>query len=222
MGAGCGMSVARILHVRIGRFLLVVLLLGALLSFRLLVLMNGPGHSPRRKRVRADFAKLSLALDAYHLRFKAYPPDSGCGLDMEKSPGAYDPGSLWSYLMKPVRDPQTGEEVGPLAGEWHPRRLKPYNDALAGPSYYLADPWGGPYGFVAERKRVIHNKDSFDLFSAGRDGVTACDETRAKPNLAYDGLDNDGNGIVDDAAEFGPDASRNGEADDDMNNWSVR
>ncbi|MHC4505548.1 MAG: hypothetical protein ACYTFI_19760 [Planctomycetota bacterium] len=124
--------------------------------------------------------------------------------------------------MKPVRDPETGEKVGPFITEWNPKQLKPYNDARAGPSHYLADPWGSPYGFVGERKRVVHNRDSYDLFSPGPDGVTGSDATGAKPDLAYDGLDNDGNGIVDDAAELGPDASRNGEAADDINNWSAR
>jgi hypothetical protein len=176
----------------------------------------------RRASARAEFLKLGLALELYHRRFQTYPPDTGYGLDMERSPGTYDPGSLWRYLMKPVRDPETGKKVGPFIDEWNPKQLESYNDARAGPSYYLTDPWGGPYGFVAERKRLVHNKSSFDLFSPGPDGVTARDRHGTKPNLAYDGLDNDGNGIADDAAELGPDASRNGDVGDDVNTWSPR
>jgi len=211
----------KVLPSRVGcalAILFLVTLSGAIIGG---VILSPPRH-PRRKMAFADRTRISIALDTYHLRFRAYPPDTGYGLDMEKSPGTYDPGSLWRYLVKPVRDPETGEKVGPFIAEWNPKQLKPYNDARAGPSCYLADPWGSPYGFVGERKRVIHNKDSFDLFSPGRDRVTASDRHGTKPNLAYDGLDNDGNGIVDDSAELGPDASRNGEVGDDINNWSVR
>ena len=188
--------------------------------------------------LRSDLTRISIAIDTYHLRFRVCPPDTGYGLDMEKSPGTYDPGSLWRYLVKPVRDPLTGRMARPFLRDWREKQLKQYEDAQAGPSYYLTDPWGRPYGFVGERKRLVHNKSSFDLFSPGPDGVTACDETApeasgfgqltartderpGRPNLAYDGLDNDGNGTVDDAAEFGPDASRNGAVGDDINNWSA-
>lgn len=216
MGAGCGMFDMKDLPSRVGCALLIlafVTLCAAIISAGLM-----RSRSPRR----SDLARISIALDRYYLRFGMYPPDTGYGLDKEKSPGTYDAGSLWRYLVKPVRNPMTGRMADPFLRDWPERQLKEYEDARAGPSYYLADPWGNPYGFVGERKRVIHSKTSFDLFSPGPDGVTASDEHGARPNLAHDGLDNDGNGIVDDAAELGPDASRNGDVADDINTWSPR
>jgi hypothetical protein len=162
--------------------------------------------------------QLSEAIKSYHETFAAYPPDTGYGLDPAKSPGTYDAGSLWRYLTQPVTDPATGEEVGPFLDEWPEEYMAAYSDPKLGPSFRLTDPWGNPFAFVGEPKRVVHNPGSFDLFSVGPDGVTASDEPGAAPNLAYDGLDNDGNGTVDDASELGA-AARNGEVDDDINNW---
>jgi prepilin-type N-terminal cleavage/methylation domain-containing protein len=167
---------------------------------------------------RIQISMIEEALDAYRAEFGRYPPDTGYGLDMESGADAYDAGSLWRYLVRRVKRPASGELAGPFLREWPQDDLAGYADARAGPSFWLKDPWGHPYGFVGERKRVIHNPGGFDIFSAGPDGATASDETGAEPNLAYDGIDNDGNGIVDDASELGT-SSRNGEVDDDVNNW---
>ncbi|MHC4253205.1 MAG: hypothetical protein ACYS9X_29145, partial [Planctomycetota bacterium] len=110
---------------------------------------------------------------------------------------------------------------GPFLQQWPQEDLREYTDASAGRSFYLADPWGRPYAFVGERKRVIHNPGSFDVFSCGPEERTASDEPGASPNLAYDGVDNDGNGTVDDASELGG-AARNGSDENNINNWSAR
>ena len=232
--------------------------------------MLGKVGDPRKQKALADISKLSIALDRYRLRFREYPPDTGYGLKMTgdrplywKRVGGvnvlvptYDPGSLWRYLIEEVRDPLTNRMVGPFLEEWDAGQLKPYPDAYdpAGrTSYYLLDPWGNPYGFVGTPKRAVHNHASFDLFSAGRDGLTACNngedddlvgETRGDgmadcsddpqagapyDNRAYNTntgdkteLDDDQNGIANDSGEFGPEAIRNGDIGDDINNWSVR
>jgi len=175
-----------------------------------------------------------------------YPPDTGYGLAPAKSPGTYDAGSLWRYLGRPVTDPATGETVGPFLEEWQKEYMTPYDDPRHGRSFRLTDPWQNPFGFVGDPKRVIHNKGGFDLFSVGPDGVTACDngiddrpESRvdtddvidcspdplsgsAFDNRAYNRRDDDGNGVIDDSPEFGPEASRNGDIGDDINNWQSR
>jgi hypothetical protein len=190
----------------------------------LLIFMVGPprGRShARHMSAVVQTAILEIALAEYRSELGCYPPDTGHGLDPAKSPGTYDAGSLCRHLMRPVRDPATGEEVGPFLNEWPKDDMAAYDDPKHGPSFRLTDPWGNPFGFVGERKRVVHKPGSFDLFSVGPDGVTASDEPDAASNLAYDGLDNDGNGMVDDASELGAAAS-NGDIGDDINNWSRR
>jgi len=195
----------------------------AVLCVAFVLTVSGPhGHvNPRRAKSRVQIAQLAMALAEYHTHLGGYPPDTGYGLDMETSPGTYDPGSLWRYLFQSVRDPKTGEALGPFLQEWPRDDLRSYTDASAGKSFYLSDPWGRPYAFVGEKRRLIHNPGSFDLFSVGSDGLTASDEPGAEPNLAYDGVDNDGNGKVDDASELGA-AAGNGDLEDDINNWNPR
>ena len=106
--------------------------------------------------------------------------------------------------------------------------------------------WQSPYGFIGDSRRVVHNNGGFDVFSAGPDTVTACnnDLDDAIPgklaadgivdcstdplsqlpqdNRAYNGLDDDSNGIIDDRPEFGPEATFNGYIDDDVANWDSR
>ena len=90
----------------------------------------------------------------------------------------FDPGSLWRYLCNRVKDPRTEQYVGPFLEDWPQDQLLPYADVFDGagspPSRYLADPWGHPYGFIGDKRRVLHNYGSFDIFSAGPDGQTAC------------------------------------------------
>lgn len=167
----------------------------AIIASYIAVVMLRAGGDPRTKKAIADIGKLSIALDKYRLRFREYPPDTGYGLRMDGSRprylkrvrgvnvlvATYDPGGLWRYLLKEVRDPRTGEMVGPFLEDWNPGQLKRYDDDYDPPgaeSYYLSDPWGNPYGFVGTRKRIVHNPATFDLFSAGRDGVTACNNDK--------------------------------------------
>lgn len=244
----------------------------AIIAAYISVVMLGRGGGAREKNARADIRKIELALDSYHLKLREYPPDTGYGLrkngqrpeykktvkGVEVNVATYDPGSLWRYLRKPVTDPMTGKKVGPFLKDWNPKQLKRYDDYYSNlvgeKSYYLTDPWGNPYGFVGTRKRVVHNPASFDLFSAGRDGVTACNNKKDDPspgqtsgdgradcseepnsmrpydNRAYNtnsstGKERNDNSeeddVANDSSEFGPEAIRNGDIGDDINNWSV-
>ena len=250
--------------------LLIVMFILSILAAYISYVALQVGGAPRIKRTIADLQKISLALDAYRKRFRTYPPDTGYGLQMEnvdrplfaRERGGrtdmvptYDPGSLWRYLIMEVHvpdprypdDPAKTRTYGPFLEEWPGEQLKPYNDPLVGPSYYLSDPWGNLYGFRGERKRIIHNHGSFDLFSAGPDGLTACNDgagadcsqeadgfqdpnsTTVGDNRAYntqpgvrapEERDDDGNDIANDSAEFGQEAARNGDMNNDINNWS--
>jgi prepilin-type N-terminal cleavage/methylation domain-containing protein len=249
--------------------LLIVMAIMAILAGAIAaVAIRGMGRGSL-EAARADINKVSLALEQYHMTFRTYPPDTGYGLKMDivrpvakngrdddhdgfideagEDPSTYDPGSLWRYLARPVYDTRTKRMHGPFL-EWDLDKLASYNDPLfpGKPSFYLLDPWQNPYGFVGDPKRVIHNQGSFDLFSAGPDSVTACNNevddpplggtgpdgagdpsddpatTALNDNRAYNGKDDDGNGIIDDAPELGPEAMRNGDIADDVNNWSAR
>jgi len=92
-------------------------------------------------------------------------------------------------------------------------------------------PRGTPIGYVGDTRRVVHNSGSFDLFSAGPDRLTGLSASISPVNLAYDGVDNNGDGIVDNADELGA-ARMNGAMTfacnearsanahlDDVNNW---
>lgn len=231
--------------------MVVILIIGILMT-SIAVVGIRVGTGVREKTARADIERISLALDRYQMEFGKYPPDTGFGLEREpfQNPGTYDPGALWRYLVREVFDERRQRTFGPYLANWPGGRMKRYRDPLAGgrPAMYLSDPWGTPYGFIGDRKRVIHNRGAFDLFSAGRDKVTACndgkpnrdDTTRAdcpsadeetglqppvlglgrNDNLAYNGLDDDENKKIDDVNEFGPEAILNGDVGDDINNWS--
>lgn len=252
--------------------LVVMFIMAILMAFIAVVLMN-IGSEPRKRKALADIAKMSMALSEYWNRFGEYPPDTGYGLDMEGarpvyakrvrgvfvSVPTYDPGGLWRYLCRRVLDPTTGEFVGPFLDEWPQSQLRPYNDpfdAAGRPSSrYLIDPWGNPYGFIGDKRRVLHNPGSFDIFSAGPDGLTACNNQLDDPLLGADAgdnyadssddpqsvlgvdnrayntrqqagvwyeIDDNQNGIANDSGEFGPEAIRNGDIGDDVNNWTSR
>jgi prepilin-type N-terminal cleavage/methylation domain-containing protein len=226
--------------------LVVMAILAVLIGGIATVALRASGLGPV-KAAAADIQRIALALDAYKMDFRKLPPDTGFGLDIDNPPVAkdvYDPGSLWRYLVVPVHDPYKNRVFGPYL-EWDQDGLVPYNDGrFAGQSYYLADPWGNPYGYVGDPKRVIHNQGMFDLWSSGTDGFSAhnnkekdgdspyVDVQTTNPmsrlqqdNRAYNGQDDDRNGFVngfvDDANEFGPEATQNGDVGDDINNWST-
>ena len=148
-------------------------------------------------------------------------------------------------------DPRTGQIVGPFLEEWSQDQLVPYDDRwdTGDRSRYLSDPWGNPYGFIGKRKRVLHSPGSFDIFSAGPDGVTACNngenasgngqqEPSGDPqsqsvldNRAYNTrsigvdwreCDDDEDGIANDSGEFGPESTLNGDVGDDLNSWTSK
>jgi type II secretory pathway pseudopilin PulG len=252
--------------------LLVVMLIMAILMGSVATVLMNIGSEPRKRKAMADIAKMSMALSEYKSYFGEYPPDTGYGLSMtaakpmytktirgkRQQVPTYDPGSLWRYLCVRVYDSKAEKWVGPFLDEWSQSQLQLYDDPddlpAAVSSRYLIDPWGNPYGFIGNKKRVLHNPGSFDMFSAGADGVTACNNEKddnligsnsgddyadcsdepqsvmAVDNRAYnsraDGemleYDDDDNGIANDSSEFGPEAIRNGDIGDDVNNWSSR
>ncbi len=247
--------------------LLVVMAILAILSGAIAAVALRAGGRPWRVKCLAGIAKLEMALDRYRGRFRKYPPDTGYGLRMTgmrpsytKTVGGvdievptYDPGSLWRYLCNRVYDTRTKEWHGPFLEEWPQEQMTRYEhttpSGVVVKSFYLADPWGNPYGFIGTRKRVLHNQGFVDIFSAGSDGTTACnndqidndegisvDSCSDNPqsqasfdNQAYNTadvagksaeVDDDDDGSANNASEFGPEASLNGDVGDDLNNWS--
>jgi prepilin-type N-terminal cleavage/methylation domain-containing protein len=207
-------------------------LIELLVVMAILVILVGMGYAILRPTFRpppeaSDIANIGGALERYRYELGSYPHDTGFGLKPDAGSPLYDPGSLWRYLTRAVVDPKTAQVRGPYL-EWPQDRTKSYDDPLRGRSSLLIDPWGNPFGYVADPRRTLHNIGGFDLFSPGRDGETACGAAEQDPNdtapganRAYNGKDDDGNGVVDDRDELG-DATGNGEGPDDSNNWAGR
>ena len=180
--------------------------------------------------------RLDSALAQYQHDFHHLPPDTGFGLsptDAQHGAGrTYDAGSLWRYLGQEQR--LDGKSYGPYM-RFHHSELVAYADPVFGKSFYVADPWGTPVGYIGDPRRVIHNRGGFDIFSAGPDRKTGQDLDhlvhQVGANVAYDGLDNDGDGIVDNADELGSarfngcltmasnDSQISKDMLDDLNNW---
>ena len=182
--------------------------------------------------------RLESALAQYQSDFHQLPPDTGFGLpvaDADRGAGrTYDAGSLWRYLGQELQ--VNGKSYGPYMRFRH-AELTAYADPVHGKSYYVADPWGTAIGYIGDPRRVIHNTGSFDLFSAGPDRKTGQDLTQSAAlaanalNVAYDGKDNDGDGVIDNAGELGGarlngcltmacnDSQVSKDELDDLNNW---
>jgi hypothetical protein len=190
--------------------------------------------SPNQKVVAARelLQRVNAALIRYQADHHQLPPDTGFGFpcgDAARGAGIrYDSGALWRFLAQP------SGSAGPYI-KFSEAELVAYNDPVHGPSFCVVDPWGTPLGFVGDDRRVVHNRGGFDLFSAGPDGKTGQDllasSLPTEINLAYDGVDNDGDGVPDNSGELGP-ARLNGcmtvanakvpgsnFALDDINNW---
>jgi type II secretory pathway pseudopilin PulG len=172
----------------------------------ILVGLMVPTISGIQKRARMKLAKtrltaICLALESYRRTNANYPPDTGP--ENEDGDTTNDPCSLYKYLGKGGYmefDKEDLRFVGP--GEY---------------DYIALDPWGNPW--VYEEHRSIftqpmtqaqyqaklaairpHNPMSFDLYSTGPDG---------QKDPMHNGLDDDGDGKVDEADELV----------DDVTNW---
>jgi prepilin-type N-terminal cleavage/methylation domain-containing protein len=211
----------------------VIAIIGFLMAILSVVFVNYTA-SARIKQTNALIRKLSIALQSYYSDCgRVFPPDTGYGLSMVGGQAGvtYDPGSLWRYLGKAVVFHKSATDAGVTYGPYltfGDRELVAYTDPVNGQSFYVCDAWRRPLGYVGDPRRVIHKRGEFDLYSAGPDGKTASDR-KTQANNAYNNLDDDADGIVDNAPELG-DTQFNGtlttvqkcqgtEKPDDINNW---
>ncbi len=186
----------------------------------------------KAKAANALIQKVAIALARYQAEWRTLPPDNGYGLPQNGGivggKVLYDAGTLWRYLGCELT--VNGQTYGPYT-QFNANELVAFTDANGAPAYLVVDPWKNPIGYVGDPDRVVHNRDTFDLFSAGPDGKTACN----------DGIDNDGDGATDNAntayAAAGGTSRQMGEASmngsltgfkknpkstevlDDLNNW---
>lgn len=228
--------------------LIVVGIIGFLVAMIVTVFINASGNA-RVKATKALIEKIGIALARYEGELRSLPPDTGYdmpfGYKEIKNPEGeveilFDTGSLWRYLGRKIevrrQDGSVFKVVGPFTN-FSESELREYVDPkYSGErSYYVCDAWGNPIGYIGEKKRVVHMRGSYDLFSAGPDGKTAVNDgfdngIPQKSNDAYNGKDDDGDGEFDNATELG-EAHLNGsltarkrekvgqEILDDINNW---
>lgn len=174
---------------------------------------------------QALIQKIGIGLAQYQAELRSLPPDTGFNQPASGSCATftdtlgdglvhikYDTGSLWRYLGQPLKQYQAGSPrtfwrtVGPYLNLTD-SELEAYSDPVNGASFRVVDPWRTTLAYIGDPKRVIHNRDSFDLFSCGADKVTA--ETNGLAywitgtNNAYNGSDDDGDGYIDNATEMG-------------------
>lgn len=203
--------------------LVVILLIAFMMAFLAMVFVNNIANA-KIKAAKTLIHKLDVALNMYYQDFREYPPDTGYGLEPSKGTQGmntyFDTGSLYRYLGQKVQWKKPSQNGGftdmgsrgPYC-EFTEKELKVYTDPKWGESFMVIDPWFHPIGYIGDPRRKIHNRDGVDLFSAGPDGVTASDDKSGVnhnfppgydgDNMAYDGNDNDGDGIVDNATELG-------------------
>lgn len=228
--------------------LIVIGIISFLIAMIATVFVNAQGNA-RVKSTQKLIEKIGIALSLYEGNLRTLPPDTGYDLPMgtfeTTNPSGekeilYDSGSLWRYLGRKLEvyrsDGSISKVVGPFTN-YSESELREYDDKKYSgeKSYYVVDAWGQPIGYVGDKRRVVHSRGSYDIFSAGPDKVTASNDGHdnglpQKANAAYDGKDSDGDGVIDNATELN-EARMNGaltarkkqkigdEVLDDINNW---
>jgi prepilin-type N-terminal cleavage/methylation domain-containing protein len=228
--------------------LIVIGIIAFLIGMIATVFINAQGNA-RVKSTQKLIEKIGIALALYEGNLRTLPPDTGYDMPMgtfetTNATGdkeiLYDSGALWRYLGRKLEvyrsDGSVSKVVGPFTN-FSEAELREYTDnKYSGEkSYYVVDAWGQPIGYVGDKRRVVHSRGSYDIFSAGPDKVTASNDgldngLPQKGNAAYDGKDSDNDGVIDNATELN-EARMNGaltarkkerigkEVLDDINNW---
>jgi prepilin-type N-terminal cleavage/methylation domain-containing protein len=215
--SGRGFTLLELLTVISIILFMIAFLVGVFLRF---------GNTNKIRASQKLIERIGIGLSRYYADLRSYPPDTGYGLTKQTLKGpinmagdmgvVYDTGALWRYLGNEVKvyhtDGSYWKTVGPYI-QFKADELVEYSDsAYPTKSYYVVDAWNVPIGYVADPRRVIHNRGDFDLYSAGPDKMTASDVSGATPNTAYDGSNRD------DASEMGGSAE-NGTYTGTRRNW---
>lgn len=231
--------------------LIVVGIIAFLIGMIATVFINAQGNA-RIKSTQKLIEKIGIALALYEGELRCLPPDTGydmpfgtyevTNIDGQKEI-LYDTGALWRYLGRKIEVYRTDGSIAKIVGpftNFTESELREYDDKKysSEKSYYIVDAWGQPIGYVGDKRRVVHSRGAYDIFSAGPDKVTATNDgidngIPQKGNAAYDGKDSDSDGVADNATELG-EARMNGaltarkkekvgdEILDDINNWDAQ
>jgi len=144
------------------------------------------GYAQRRagaSRAQSEIAAISAALDKYKMDNGVYPataaiPTANNGYDPTISPYAYTNNATVLYTNLAGRAHYTNAPSGPVYMEFTVSQLT----TNAGAADYVTDPFGYPYGYVADDPTVptayvVYNKGFFDLWSTrGQSGTTAASQ----------------------------------------------
>jgi len=203
--------------------------------------------------------RIGIALELYYSNLREYPPDNGFGIHaggtsdpfdskLNGTEVLYDNGSLWRYLGQEIVQRRADNSVirtlGPFVqGGFKDGEIVEYTDTKYGKSYVVIDIWKTMIGYRGDPRRVIWNRGSVDVYSAGPDKKTGYNDgidndndgatTECGQDLACNNADDaPTDGIIDNAPEFG-EGIYNGaltgakkikpasgkEVLDDINNW---
>jgi hypothetical protein len=128
-------------------------------GYLLLPTVSDRGIPVKPKAAKIMLSAISLALENYKDTLGVYPPDT-----------VSDPCSLHRYLCRSIIM-NNGKRYGPfLVPQEH--FLEKFSEPEKLSGFRVIDVWGSPIYFVAHPARVSHNKEAFDLYSAGPDRQT--------------------------------------------------
>lgn len=196
--------------------LLVVVAVIAVLS--VLAVINFLQATERSKRTAAEsfVAQLQTAISMYRIDNGSYPPDDRGSASLREAlcpdptSSVYDSSSGKDAYME-FRDNQVNS-YGELLDPWH----KGKSDRVH-IYFYKANLDGNPL-----TPPPFHNRNSYDIYSKGRDGKTGSDDISgnefADGNYCQNEIDDDKDGFVDELDPNGA-GSSNGYLEDDINNW---
>jgi len=174
-------------------------------------------HRAKRAAAASLIAEMELAISGYRIDMRCYPPDSKGSASLRAALDPHQTDAIWS-------DPSWGgpymefqeNEVDQITGHI----LDPWHESSSDPVHrfsYRADRDGDP-----RTGPPFHNRSTYDIYSPGRDGrsghSSVLGDEMDDGAYAQNGIDDDGDGVVD---ELDPssEGAANGFLEDDINNW---
>lgn len=137
------------------------------------------GYANRRAavtRIKAEIRAMELALEAYKADYGTYPPWNQTGMETTFTLAAMTNQSAsgawrgWTNIGFVYRALSSTNSYGKVYMTFHSRQIvSNFWNGIPAPCFLIVDPLGTPYGYNPVSPLV--NKQSFDLFSCGLDGV---------------------------------------------------
>jgi len=189
--------------------LLIVVAVVAILAGLMTVNFLQATQRAKRAATESFIAQLEMAISMYKVDTGRYPPDddgwSGSSSLREALENGFDYDEGWKGPYMKFKDKEVNNR-GELLDLWHKGKSDTVHVYV-----YKANTDLNPL-----TTPPFHNTSSYDIYSRGFDGKTGSGFDAG--NYCQNGVDDDGDGIVD---ELNPNGAgvENGYLEDDINNW---